>query len=45
MLGMKKKTLFRLMALLLVAGMACTACSSSVNMHKHNRSDCDCPTF
>jgi len=42
---MKKKTILRLMALLLMASVAFTACSSSVNMHRHNRSDCDCPSF
>ena len=42
---MKKKTIFRLVVLLLVAGVAFSACSSGVNMHKHKRSDCDCPTF
>ena len=35
----------RLGELLLAAGVACTACGSSVNMHKHSRSHCDCPTF
>ena len=46
-IDMRKKTiiLIRLMALLFVAGMVCTACGSSVNMHKHSRSNCDCPSF
>ena len=34
-----------LIMLLLVASMASGACGSSVNMHKHSRSHCDCPTF
>ena len=42
---MKKKVLLRLITLLFLAGVACSACSSGVNMHKHNRSDCNCPTF
>lgn len=42
---MKKKRIIGLIALLLAAGMVCTACGSSVNMHKHSRSHCDCPTF
>ncbi|MGX8712857.1 MAG: hypothetical protein ACSW8I_04115 [bacterium] len=42
---MKNKRLLRLTALMLVACLACTACGSSANMHKHKRSDCDCPTF
>lgn len=42
---MKKKAILRLMVLLLAAGVVCTACGSSVNMHKHNRSKCDCPSF
>ena len=42
---MKRKTLLRLLTLLLLASVACTACSSGVNMHKHSRSDCNCPTF
>ena len=42
---MKKKRIIGLIALLLAAGVACTACGSSVNMHKHSRSHCDCPTF
>ena len=35
----------RLLALLLAAVLLCTACGSSVNMHKHKRSHCDCPSF
>ena len=33
------------MALLFLVCVACGACGSSVNMHKHSRSHCDCPTF
>lgn len=36
--------LLRLAVLLLLAGLVCSSCSS-VNMHKHKRSHCDCPTF
>ncbi len=42
---MKKKRIIGLIALLLAASVACGACSSSVNMHKHSRSHCDCPSF
>ena len=42
---MKKKNIIGLIALLLAASVACTACGSSVNMHKHSRSHCDCPSF
>ena len=42
---MRKRRTILLALLLLVAGMACGACGSSVNMHKHSRSHCDCPTF
>ena len=42
---MKKKNIIGLIALLLAASVACGACSSSVNMHKHSRSHCDCPSF
>ena len=34
---MKKKRIIGLIALLLAASVACTACGSSVNMHKHSR--------
>ena len=40
-----KKRIVRLMVLLLLAGVVCTACKSNVNMYRHNRSHCDCPTF
>ena len=43
---MKKKTVvLRLVAVLLLAGLACSACSSGEHMYKHRRSHCDCPTF
>jgi hypothetical protein len=42
---MKKKKIIGLIALLLAASVVCTACGSSVNMHKHSRSHCDCPSF
>ena len=42
---MKRKTIIRLVLLLLVAGLACAACSSGEHMYKHRRSNCDCPTF
>ena len=42
---MKSKRIIGLIMLLLVASMASGACGSSVNMHKHSRSHCDCPTF
>ena len=42
---MKRKTILRLIAVLLIASVAFTACGSSANMHKHKRSDCDCPSF
>ncbi len=45
MLYMRRKTIIRLAALLLLAGVACTACSSGEHMYKHRRSNCDCPTF
>ena len=41
----RRKTLLRTAALLLAACLVCTACGGSVNMHKHKKSDCDCPTF
>ena len=40
-----KKTILRVLLVALLAGTVCGACGSSVNMHKHNRSHCDCPTF
>lgn len=42
---MKKKTILRLIAFLLVVSVSFAACGSSVNMHKHSRSNCDCPSF
>ena len=42
---MKRKTILHLFALLLTAAVAFTSCGSSVNMHRHNRSNCDCPSF
>ncbi len=44
-MGMKQKRILRLIAVLLVASLVCSACSSSANMHKHKRSHCDCPSF
>ena len=41
----KKKTLLRIAVLLLLAGLACSACSSGDHMYRHKKSDCDCPTF
>ena len=40
-----KKRIVKLIVLLLLAGVVCTACKSNVNMYRHNRSHCDCPTF
>lgn len=42
---MKRKTIMRIVVLLLLTGMACTACGSGEHMYKHRRSNCDCPTF
>ncbi len=42
---MKRLRTTRLIALLLLACLALTACKSNVNMYRHNRSHCDCPTF
>ncbi len=42
---MRQKKILRLMAVLLVVALVCGACGSSANMHKHKRSDCDCPSF
>jgi len=45
-MGMKKSSIAKLMAVaILLCSLGMTACKSSVNMHRHNRSDCDCPTF
>ena len=42
----KKSTIAKLTVLvILLCSLGMTACKSSVNMHRHNRSDCDCPTF
>lgn len=35
----------RLFPLLLAALLLCAACSSNQHMYRHNRSNCDCPTF
>lgn len=40
-----KKTLLRIAVVLLLAGLACSACSSGDHMYRHKKSDCDCPTF
>lgn len=45
MTGMKRRKILTLTMLMLVAGLMSAACGSSVNMHKHPRSHCDCPTF
>lgn len=45
MRGMKQKRILRVVAVLLVASLVCGACGGSVNMHKHKRSHCDCPSF
>lgn len=42
---MKKKRIIQLTVLMLVACLALGACGSSPNMHKHKRSDCNCPRF
>ena len=42
---MNRKSVIKLLTLLLLAGILCSACKSNVNMYRHNRSDCDCPTF
>ncbi len=42
---MKQKKFLQLIALMLVVVLACGACGSSANMHKHKRSHCDCPSF
>ena len=42
---MKKKTILRLMVLLLAASVACAACGGGANMYKHSRSNCNCPEF
>lgn len=43
-MNMKTK-LFRLLILALLVSLSCAACKSNVNMYRHNRSHCDCPTF
>lgn len=43
--GMKQKKILRLTAMLLLVALAFTACSSTATMHKHKRSNCDCPSF
>lgn len=45
MMDMKRKTALSLFVLLFLAGMLFSSCGSSVNMHRHNRSHCDCPSF
>ena len=40
-----KKTALRIAVVLLLAGLACSACSSGNHMYRHKKSDCDCPTF
>lgn len=40
-----KKTILRTVVVLLLAALACTACSSNDHMYRHKKSDCDCPTF
>ncbi len=42
---MKRRRFIVAVVLLLLAGMACGACSSGDHMYKHRRSHCDCPTF
>ena len=42
---MKRKHVILSLTVLLLAVLLCTACKSNVNMYRHNRSHCDCPTF
>ncbi len=42
---MTKRSAIRLLSLLLLATLLCGACRGGVNMHKHHRSHCDCPSF
>ena len=42
---MRRRTLIRVLLLVLLAGTLCSACNSNVHMYRHNRSHCDCPTF
>ena len=42
---LRRRTLLRLSVVLLLAGLACSACGSESHMYKHKRSHCDCPTF
>ena len=44
-LKLMKKTALRIAVVLLLAGLACSACSSGDHMYRHKKSDCDCPTF
>ena len=41
----RKGFIFRFSLLILFFALLCTACKSNVNMYRHNRSHCDCPTF
>ena len=40
-----KKTVLRIALVLLLAGLACSACSPGDHMYRPKKSDCDCPTF
>ena len=40
-----KKSVLAIAVLLVLAGLACSACSSGTQMFKHRRSNCDCPEF
>lgn len=40
-----KKNILRMLLLLVLAGVVCSACSSGDHMYRHKKSDCDCPTF
>lgn len=40
-----KKKRMCIAAIVVLALLACEACSSGTQMYQHKRSDCDCPTF
>jgi len=42
---MTRRRIYKLLVLALLVSLTCASCKSNVNMYRHNRSHCDCPTF